>query len=328
MKRNKSIRNGLILTVVGILFLTISFGKAIAAEFPERPIKLLVGWRSGGTVDLMSRMLASLVANDLGQPVTVVLKPGGSGTIAATEVATSKPDGYTLLSSPFICFVVAPYQIKVKYSPLTDFEPLLTYMHGMFGICVRSDSPWKSLKELMEFARENPGELSVSTPGVGTNPHLAFETIARKEKIEWKHVPYPGGAPAATALLGGHVKVNFGTGSHLPFVDSGNFRLLAVDAVKRDPRYPEVPTLIELGYDVPVSSNHIIAAPKGVPEPILRKLEDVFSKAAKSETFNSFLKKIGEEPGGYVDRENTKKAMEADYRTWGKIFERLNLKTK
>lgn len=330
MKRKiEAIKNGLILAFVGTLCLVTSLSEGIAADkFPEKPIKLLVGWKSGGVVDLMSQMLAGLATNDLGQPVIVVLKPGASGTIAANEVAHSKPDGYTLVSSPLICFVIAPFQINVKYNSLADFEPLLTYIQGMFGICVRSEAPWKSLKELIEFARGNPGELSVSTTGVGTNPHLAFELIARKENIKWKHVPYPGGAPAATALLGGHVKGHFGTGSHLPFVDSGKFRLLAVDAVKRDPRYPEVPTLIELGYNIPVSSNHIIAAPKGVPEPVLKKLEDTFRKAVKSETFSSFLERIGEQPGGFVDRENTKKTLEEDYRTWGEIFDRLGLKVK
>jgi tripartite-type tricarboxylate transporter receptor subunit TctC len=147
-------------------------------------------------------MLGSLVSEDLGQPVVIINKPGAASTIAAAEAAGSKPDGYTLMSFPIITVTVTPFFVKVKYDPVTSFEPLMSPWGFPYAICVQQNAPWKSFRELIEWARKNPGELSVSTPGTGTPQHVAFEWIAKAEKIEYKHVPYPGGLPAATALLG------------------------------------------------------------------------------------------------------------------------------
>ena len=308
-----------------ILFLCCSV--AIAGNFPEKPIKLLQGSAAGGTTDLMTRMLSSLVTETLGQPVVVVVKAGASGTVVANEVAQARPDGYTLLSTPILALAVAPFQIKVKYDSLKDFEPLATYAGGVYGICVLPDAPWKTFQQLVEYARANPGELSVSTPGVGSTEHLTFELIARKEKIVWKHIPYPGGAPAAAALLGGHVKVNFGSGSHLPFVEAGKFRVLALNAYKRNSKTPDIPTLRDLGYDIPVPNSFMIVAPKGMPENIAKIHEDAFLKAARSDVFKEFLKKLLLEHD-VRDRETSKKTLETEYKTWARIIEGLGIKPK
>jgi tripartite-type tricarboxylate transporter receptor subunit TctC len=322
------IEKSVVLIFIGILFVGASFNEVMATEkFPEKPIKLLVGYSPGGVSDLTGRMLASLVTEYLEQPVIVVNKPGGSASIAAAELATSKPDGYTLANLPILTLSLVPYCLKAKFDPVQSFEPLLNFASLYYGICVLQDAPWNSFKELIEFARKNPGELSVSSPGVGTNQHITFEWIAKQEKISWKHVPYPGGAPAATALLGGHVKCNFGSGSHLPFLESGKFKLLASYSSKRTPQFPIVPTLKELGYDTPVSDGYFIAAPKGVPEPVLKTLEDAFSKATRSEAFKEFCKKLLIEPD-LRDRGNVKKLIESEYAAWGEIIEKLNLKFK
>jgi tripartite-type tricarboxylate transporter receptor subunit TctC len=196
-----------------------------------------------------------------------------------------------------------------------------------YGICVLQNAPWKSFKELIDFGRKNPGELSVSTPGTGTPQHVAFEVIAKNEKIQWKHVPYPGGLPAATALLGGHVKVNFGTGSHLPFLESGQFKMLASYSPTREPKYPDVPTLKELGYDLPAARAQVIAAPRGVPEPILKTLEDAFIKAAKHDAFKAFLKQVLLAPE-YKNREEIKSLVGAEYKAWDELITKLDLKVK
>jgi tripartite-type tricarboxylate transporter receptor subunit TctC len=324
----RSIKKGLVLAMVGIFCLMVSFEGLMAAEkFPERPIKILVGFTPGGTVDLLSRMLGSLVSEDLGQPVIVVNKPGAASTIAAAEVAGSKPDGYTMGSFPIFVVVLAPYVVKVKYDSLKSFEPVIGCSANPYGICVRSDAPWKSWKELIEWARKNPGELSVSTPGAGTPQHLTFEWIARLEKIQWKHVPYPGGLPAATALLGGHVKVNSGSASHLPFVKSGQFRMLAAYSPKRDPNSPDAPTFGELGYDFPATRTHFLTVPKGVPEPILQTLEDAFTKAAKSQAFQGFLNTILSDPD-YRTRQEMKSLIESEYKAWDELTDKLGVKVK
>ena len=322
------IKRTLVLGSVGIFCLMFSFNAVMAAEkFPEKPIKILVGFTPGGTVDLGTRMLGSLVSEDLGQPVVIINKPGAASTIAAAEAAGSKLDGYTLMSFPIITVTVTPFFVKVKYDPVTSFEPLMSPWGFPYAICVQQNAPWKSFKELIEWARKNPGELSVSTPGTGTPQHVAFEWIAKAEKIEYKHVPYPGGLPAATALLGGHVKVNFGSGSHLPFLDSGQFRMLASYSPAREPKYPDIPTIKELGYDVPAARAQVIVAPKGVPDPVLKTLEDAFNKAARHDAFKGFLKQVFLAPE-YKTREEIKSLIEAEYKAWDEVIGKVGLKAK
>ena len=322
------IRRCLSLGWVGILCLVMGGPEVMAAEkFPEKPIKIFVGFTAGGTADLQTRMLGSLMTEDLGQPVIVVNKPGGAATIAAAEVAASKPDGYTLGSFPILVVSLTSFFVKVKYDPMRSLEPLIGCWAHPYGICVQQNAPWKSFRELIDFSRKNPGELSVSTPGTGTPQHVAFEWIARAEKIPWKHVPYQGGLPAATALLGGHVKINFGSGSHLPFLESGQFRMLASYSPVRDPKYPDVPTLKELGYDLPASRTYFIAAPKGVPEHVTKTLEDALNKAVRHEAYKELLKKIMLEPE-IKDREEMRRMIESEYKSWDELTDKLGLKTK
>jgi tripartite-type tricarboxylate transporter receptor subunit TctC len=322
------IRKCLAFAFVGIFCFVISFEDLMAAEkFPEKPIKVLIGFTAGGTGDLQTRMLFSLVSEDLGQPVVAVNKPGAASTIAAAELATSKPDGYTLGSFPILGVTLTPFFVKVKFEPLRSFEPLIACSAYPYGICVLQNAPWKSFRDLIEFGRKNPGELSVSTPGTGTPQHVAFAWVAKKEEIQWKHVPYPGGLPASTALLGGHVKVNFGAGSHMPFLESGQFRMLASYSPTRHPKYPDIPTLKELGYDLPDSRAHVIYAPKGVPEPILKTLEGALWKAVRHDAYMGFLKQIMLEPD-FKNREEMRNLIEAEYRAWNELLDKLGLKTQ
>jgi tripartite-type tricarboxylate transporter receptor subunit TctC len=314
--------------LVGVFCTLVSLQGVMAAEkFPDKPIKIFVGFSAGGTVDLGSRMLGSLMSEDLGQPVVVVNKPGAASTIAAAEVAASNPDGYTLFSFPVLVVTLTPFFTKVKFDPLNSFEPLVSTWAFPYAICVRQDAPWKTFKELIEWARKNSGELSVSTPGAGTPQHAAIEWIAKSENIQYKHVPYPGGLPAATALLGGHVKANFGSGSHLPFLDSGQFRALAMYSPAREKKYPDVPTLAELGYTLPASRIQVVAAPKGVPEPTMKILEDAFNKAAKHDAFKGFLKQVLLEPE-YMNRGETKALINSEYKAWDELLTKLDLKAK
>jgi tripartite-type tricarboxylate transporter receptor subunit TctC len=318
----------LVSALVGILSLGVLFSGVMAQEkFPAKTIKIYQGSAAGGTTDLGSRMFASLVTESLGVPVISVAKVGGANTIAADEVARAKPDGYTVGYSPLQALTVSPLTLKVKYNPLTDFDPLCTGVALIFGVCVREDAPWKSLKELIEFARANPGAVNYSTAGAGTNQHLAFEYIAKKEKIKWNHVPYPGGAPAVAALLGGHVKVHVGSGSHQPYLKAGKFRMLAAYMDERIPDYPDVPTLKELGYNVPTTNNICVIAPKGVPEPIRKTLEEAFSNAAKSKAFTSFVENMLQLPL-FKDGAATRKTIEAEYKQWSEILDELGMKAK
>ncbi len=321
-----SIKRCSVLVFVGIFSIVFLCGQLMAAEkFPEKPIKILVGFAPGGTVDLNARMLGSLLSEDLGQPVVVVNKPGATATIAAAELASSRPDGYTLMLTPILTTTLTPFFIKIKYDPLKSFDPIVSTFATNYGLCVRQDAPWKTYKEMIDWAKANPGELSVSDTGKGSPHYPAFEMIARRENIKWKHVPYPGGLPAATALLGGHVKAHFGSGSHLPFLESGQFRLLLAYSPKRFEKFPDVPTMKELGYEIPDSRTHIIIAPKGVPEQVLKTLEAGFAKAIQHSAYKSFLKNIYLEPD-YRGREDLKALIESEYKGWDSILDKLGLK--
>jgi tripartite-type tricarboxylate transporter receptor subunit TctC len=323
-----SIRNYLMSVLIGIFCLGICCAVVTAQEkFPAKTIKIFQGSSAGGTTDLASRMFASLLTETFGVPVISVAKIGGANTIAADEVAHAKPDGYTVGYSPLQALTVSPLTLKVKYNPLTDFDPLCNAIALIFGVCVREDAPWKSMKELVEYARANPGVINYSTAGAGTNQHLAFEYIGKKEKIKWNHVPYPGGAPAVAALLGGHVKVHVGSGSHQPYLKSGKFRMLAAYMDERIPEFPDVPTLKELGYNVPTTNNICVIAPKGLPEPTRKTLEEAFSNAAKSKPFISFVENMFQMPL-FKDSAATKKTIEAEYKLWSEILDDLGMKAK
>jgi tripartite-type tricarboxylate transporter receptor subunit TctC len=325
--RNHFIKNCLITAFVGIFCSAGSIDRVGAEEkFPEKPIKILVGYTAGGTASLMAHMHASLLTEHFGQPAIVTEKPGAASTIAVAELATSKPDGYTTMHLGILGLTVAPFIIKVKFNSLTDVEPLCTFAQLPFDICVQANAPWNSFKELVEYARQNPGVVTYSTMGVGSNMHLVFEYIGKKENVKWNHVPYPGGAPAVAALLGGHVKVNSGSGSHLPYVKAGKLKILARYMDERGD-FPDVPTLKELGYDIPITNDQIAIIPKGVPEPIQRKLEEAFSKATMSKTFIAFAEQLLVIPK-YKDRETTRKTIEKEYNAWSKITAELGIKAK
>jgi tripartite-type tricarboxylate transporter receptor subunit TctC len=315
-------------TLVAAVGLWLPLSGAFAQEkFPSKPIKIYQGSAAGGTTDLASRMFASLLTESLEVPVISVAKVGASNTLAANEVAHAKPDGYSVGYSPVQALTVAPLTLKVNYNPLTDFDYLCTGVALIFGVVVREDAPWKTWKELIEFVRAHPGEISYSSAGAGTNQHLAFEYIAKKEKIKWNHVPYPGGAPAATALLGGHVQIFMGSGSHQPYLKAGKFRLLAAYMDERIPEYKDVPTLKELGYNVPTTNTICVIAPKGLSGSVRKTLEEAFVKAAKSKEFESFAVNMLQMPL-FKDSASTMKTIEEEYKLWNQILDELGMKAK
>lgn len=325
MKRKKICQT--LLAPVLVLGFLLAVGPAAAEKFPDKPIRILVGYAPGGTASLMAHMHSSLLTEHFGQPVIVVNKPGGASTIAVTELAGSKPDGYTTMHLGILGLTVAPFTIKVRYNPLTDVEPLCTFAQLPFDICVQANAPWKSFKELVSYARQNPGAISYSSVGVGSNMHMVLEYIGRKEKIKWNHVPYAGGSPAAAALLGGHVKVNVGSGSHMQYVKAGKFKILARYMDERSPEFPDVPTLKELGYPIPVSNDQIVIVPKGLPEPVVAALEEGFNKAAQSKSFTAFVQQLLLIPK-YKNRAALQKTIEAEYKAWGEITQELGIKPK
>lgn len=271
---------------------TVAMGLAAAhAAFPDKPIKLVVPFAPGGGADLIARTLAVELSKELGQSVFVENKPGAGTIIGSDIVAKSAPDGYTLLVSSIAHSVNPSLMEKLPYSTEKDFVPVSMVVRSPNVLVVRADSPYKSVKDIIDAARARPNQLSYASPGNGTSSHLAGALFADLAKVQIQHITYKGSAPALTDLLGGQTDILFGTsGSIGPFVDNGKLRALAVTSATRSSAYPKVPTMIEAGVPGYVSEGwYGLHAPAGTPAAVIQKLNAATRKAAQSEFFKSKL---------------------------------------
>jgi tripartite-type tricarboxylate transporter receptor subunit TctC len=248
-----------------------------AQAFPSRPIKLICPWPAGGSTDAVMRSIADSAGRALGGSMVVENKAGASGMLGPNELVTAKPDGYTL-SQLTIGVVRLPHMQKMQFDPLKDFTYIACLTGYTFGIVVRSDSPIKSIKDLVDYAKANPGKFAYGSTGNGTTPHLAVEEFASKANIKLQHIPFKGSADGMQALLGGHVMAHSDATGWAPHVDAGTCRLLATYGSKRTKRWPNVPTLQELGYETVSDSPFGIGAPKGMDPALTRTLHDAFRK--------------------------------------------------
>jgi tripartite-type tricarboxylate transporter receptor subunit TctC len=254
-------------------------GSAVAAaqNFPARPVTLIVPWPAGGSTDQVMRALATATEKYLGQPIVVENRPGAAGTLGATAMVAAKPDGYTLTQIPITVFR-NPHLGKVGYEPLADLTYILGISGYTFGVVVRADSPWNTWADLVAYAKANPGKLSYGTPGANTSLHVTMEDIAHRYGIQWTQVPFRGNADNMTALLGGHVDAAADATGWGPHVDAGKLRLLVTWGAQRTKRWPNAPTLKELGFDVVSNSPYGIAGPKGLDPKVVKILHDAFRR--------------------------------------------------
>jgi tripartite-type tricarboxylate transporter receptor subunit TctC len=242
------------------------------------------------------RALAEATGKHLGQPVIAENKTGGGGTVGpATMAATAKPDGYTVTMMHIAIFRY-PYMMKVTWDPLKDFTYILNIAGFTYGVVVKSDSPWKTWNDFINYAKANPGKITYATPGAGTTLHIMMEVIAMKEGIKWIQVPMKGGSETTPAVLGGHVSATADSTSWGPQVDSGELRLLVTWGAKRTKRWPNVPTLKELGYDIVSTPPLGIAGPKGMDSKVVKVLHDAFKKGTEEPSFQNILAKFDMEP--------------------------------
>jgi tripartite-type tricarboxylate transporter receptor subunit TctC len=283
-----------------MIFLVISLGimswiqRALAQEFPTRSITLLLCMRPGAGVDLGGRIIAQEAMKILGQEVIPVNKPGGGGAVAAGILANSKADGYTLLACTNGALTTTPHLESVLYDPLKDLTPIIQFGSLISGIIVRSDSPHKSFKDFIDFARKNPGKLSYGFPGVGTAPHLAIEHVISEEKVNIATVPFEGSTPSLTALLGGHVSAcGVSTSGFLPHLKAGKVKVLATTGEKRIEVAPDAPTLFELGYPYGVLLDfYLMVGPKGIPPAVMKTLEGAFLKSMETPGFRTLAENL------------------------------------
>jgi len=263
---------------------------ALAQSFPTRPITLICPWPPGGSTDLHLRKLGEIAGRQLGQPIVIENRPGGSGMNGPAGMArTAQPDGYTISQLAISAYRV-PHMQKVDWDPLKDFSYIIGVAGYTFGIVVKADSPFKSFRDIIDYAKANPGKLSYATPGTGTSLHLAMSEIEAKAGVQFLHVPFKGYADGASALMGGHVMIQADSTGWARFVDAGSQRLLATLGDKRT-RW-NAPTVAELGVDTVSNSPYGLVAPKGLPAPIAKVLHDSFKRAMEDPEHMKILQQL------------------------------------
>lgn len=262
----------------------------VEEQFPAESITLIVNYGGGGSTDLSVRALSKAAEEYLGVPVSIVNKSGGSGTTGVIEVQNSKNDGYTIGTLTYSPLAIVPHQMSVPYTP-EDFDYIMGYGEYRYGIAVKSDSPYETIEDLVEAARKEDGGLAFSASGY-PQPFV-MEKIGEKENVLFSYVPFKSGSEAVTAVLGGHVEATVGIiSSVVPFLETGEMRLLASASSKRWEQSPDSPTLEELGYDVSIQSFIGIGAPKGVSDEKLQVIRNAFKKAFENEEFQNLMKKL------------------------------------
>jgi tripartite-type tricarboxylate transporter receptor subunit TctC len=298
---------------------------AAAQSYPNHPIELVVPFVAGGTTDTVARLIAQRLTDHLGQPAIVNNRPGGGGSIGATQVARAAPDGHTLLVTT-IAFAINASLQKQPFDPVKDFLPITEIASIPLMLVVHNSLPVHNVKEFIEHSKAQPAGLDYATSGPGTSTHLAAEMFKTMTGARLVHVPFKGNAEVLNALLGGHVKVHFAlTASTLQHVKNGALRALAVTTLKRLPDLPDVPTVAELGYpDYEISSWQAVFAPAGTPKDIIGILNGEIVAMLKTPEVQARIVRegaipVGSSPGQWSERFNNEVAK------WGKVAKSAGL---
>ncbi|MDD5168904.1 MAG: tripartite tricarboxylate transporter substrate binding protein [Syntrophales bacterium] len=279
------------LIVLSCLVLIPSAGQT--AKFPDRPITLYVPYGAGGATDIAIRPLAEAAQKTLGQPVIVDNKPGAGGAVSVGAIVGKPADGY-LLSVAVTSLHRNSYINKFSFDTVKDVTPIIRVGGYLYGILVHPDSPFKTLKDLTDYAKANPGKLKYMASGVGTGGHIAMEELAYNNgRLKFVHIPSKGDAESSTALMGKHVDFISTTSGWIPLVEAKKLRLLAVFTEKRVKKLPNAPTVKELGYKVVQQSPFGIFGPKGMPANVVKTLHDAFKKALSDPTFVKTMDNYG-----------------------------------
>ncbi len=264
---------------------------ARAQTFPAKTIRYICPWPAGGSTDAVIRAFAESASKILGQQIIVDNKPGAGGMLGANELVNAAPDGYTLSQLPHGVFRI-PHMQKTAFDTQKDFTWIACLTGYTFGLVVPADGPIKSIKDLVAWAKANPGKFNYGSTGIGTSPHLAVEEFAQRAGIQLNHVPFKGNADNMQAILGGHIMAASDATGWAPHVASGKLRLLATYGSKRTKRWSDVPTLDELGYKTVSDSPFGVCGPKGMNPAVTRTLQDVFKRTLDDPAVLATLEKF------------------------------------
>jgi len=287
------LRVGLLVAAVLLVAAWSPAPPAAAQEpFPTRPVTIWVGFPPGGGTDIPTRALAEAAEKILGQKVVVINKPGAGGVVATSELVRARPDGYTLMANTDTPITRAPHVRDLDYDPFRDLTHITQVGRFKLVVLVRESDPFKTWRDLVEWAKKNPGKLTFGNPGISTTPALIMPRIAAKEGFTFKSVPFAGDAPSLTALLGGHVVMTGGASvSAASYVQAKRLRVLLVSDKEGLDYAPEALSFDRAGYDVESSTSVVIYGPKGIPPAVTERLEKAFGAAMKAEPFVSVARK-------------------------------------
>lgn len=306
---------------------SVAFALPVRAQaFPSRPIRMICPWPAGGATDAVMRAIAESAGKVLGGSIVVENKAGASGMLGPNELVGAKPDGYTL-SQMTIGVARLPHMQKMQFDPLKDFTYIACLTGYTFGVVVRADSPFKSIKDIVDFAKANPGKFQFGSSGLGTTPHLAFEEFAYKAGVQMQHIPFKGFADGMQAMLGGHTMAHSDSTGWAGHVDAGTARLLATYGAKRTKRWPNVPTLTELGYDTISDSPFGIGGPKGMEPAVTQRLHDAFRKTLEDPAVLATFEKF-DQSVIYMGSADYEKFIREQYAKEKVMIERLGLALK
>lgn len=308
-------------TTTAAIAAALTLSQALAGDWPEHPLQMIVQFSPGSTTDAVARDIASRMGKAIGASIVVVNKAGAGGIVGVSGIARAKPDGYTLGTVNYPVLTIIPHQQQVPYDPLKDFTHLAVVGPYDYGIFVRADAPWKTFKELVDDGAKNPGKLSFGTLGAGTTNQLVMTRLGDDLGMKWQFIPYKGDNESVSALLGGQVDVvNASANVTVPQVKAGKIRMLVSSGNNRWAALPDIPTLRETGMvDYAQESYFSLAAPAGIPQAAREKLAATLKTIlSEPEVIASFQQKYGQAVR-YQDGDAYAKTVARDYRRWKDI---------
>ena len=315
------------------LLATIPFiwhGNTTAQDYPARPVRLIMPYPAGGATDIVGRLVAQNLSSAIGQPVVVDNRPGASALLGTEAAAKSPPDGYSLLMATSTNAINQTLHPKLPYDFLTDFQPVTLIAKAAQILIVHPSVPVRSVKELIALARSKPGQLNYASAGVGVSGHLAMEALKYRAKVNLVHIPYKGGAPALTDLLGGQVTTMFtNTIGVLPYIKAGRLRSLGVTSAQRSALTPDVPTIAEAGYPgFEVTAWFGITVPKGTPQAIVSRLNSELLKLLNLPQVQERLLVLGAERTPISSPEQFAQFLRTDIDQWAEMMKIAGVKTE
>jgi tripartite-type tricarboxylate transporter receptor subunit TctC len=301
-------------------------GSSQAQDYPKSPVQIVIPFGPGGLTDIFWRSISDFLSNNIKGTVMLVNKPGGGGVSGTSFVANSKPDGYTLVSANSDPLSMSPVFLpNVPYNPEKDITYIAKLAAFAFTISVRADSPFKTIEEVVTFAKANPKKLKAAVMGVGSTPHTILGVFNRDANVEITHVPFDSGGESVTNLLGGHTDLGvIAMPSVKPHVLSGKARVLAFCSPKRLPEFPDIPTLAEKGYKISSIATGVgLAGPSGLASAIVSKWEGAVDRTLKDPNVMAIIEKLGGAVVDFKRGEDYKKELLADLEMYKEILPTL-----